>query len=128
MRRLLPFAGLLAAAGLTGLAASRLESRPGWILASTFLGAFGATTFVLHYLLAPRVLAKAEAAWAAGEPASTVLDLTAYHRAALGEAGHRIRLLRGRAYMALGFRNQAWAEYERADLRRVPVLLRPVAA
>lgn len=77
-------------------------------------------------VLAPRILARAEAAWAGDASPSQILALTDPVRTCGGETGHRIRLLRGRAALAQGFRNAAWGEYLEADLARVPGPLRPL--
>ena len=67
-------------------------------------------------------LKKAEAAWASGAPASEVADLLP--PAGGGELARQIHLMRGRAFMALGYRDSAWSAYRQADLARMAWPLR----
>lgn len=92
------------------------------LLATAALGVVG-----INNILAPRRLAEAEAAWASGAPPSAILDLTHRLQDTLGETSHRIHLLRGRAFLAQGFRNQAWVEHLEADLARMAFPLRVFA-
>lgn len=73
-------------------------------------------------------LARAEAAWAAGEPPDTVLGHLPDRIRVPGELGCRIELLRGQALWASGQRDAAWLAFLQAQLARVPLILRPAVA
>ncbi len=117
----------LAVPVLLGLGAflNATEGKAGWYAlgTATCIG-WGLFWAFRRRVLGPRRLAKAEAAWADDAEAARILELTAPVRAVAGEVGHRLHLLRGRAYLAQGFRNQAWAEFLEADLARMPFPLR----
>lgn len=120
----------LAVPVLLGLGAflNATEGKAGWYAlgTATCIG-WGLFWAFRRRVLGPRRLAKAEAAWADDAEAARILELTAPVRAVAGEVGHRLHLLRGRAYLAQGFRNQAWAEFLEADLARMPFPLRALA-
>ena len=72
-----------------------------------------------HWIL-PRALRKAEVSWDSSSPASETADLLHSAHFASGELGYRIHLLRGRARLAQGFRNQAWSDFLQAQFLRLP--------
>lgn len=118
-------AGALAVLGWAAHAAAPDLQAAVPLAGSALAGGAGFALF-RRAVLAPRLLAKAEAAWAADAPPSQVLALTEPVRSCGGEAGHRLRLLRGQALLAQGFRNAAWGEFLEADLARIPFPVRPL--
>lgn len=120
-RRLVPVLLLLLLALFLALESSRLEPGFGWVLAATVgVGGWAGWAFRQAWLW-PVTLARAEARWAAGEPASTVAEELAPASGARGEVGYRIHLLRSAAHQALGYRHQAWLDLLEAQLARLPL-------
>jgi tetratricopeptide (TPR) repeat protein len=122
------FAALAAALALLGWSvhAAAPEVQAAGVLLWSGLAGWAGFALFRRSLLAPRILAKAEAAWAQEASPSQILAQTEPVRTCGGEVGHRIHLLRGRAALAHGFRNAAWAEFLEADLARIPLPVRPL--
>ena len=132
----LPFPSLRATTRgllLTGaalLAAWGIWRDPGhaWVLCGAALGGAWLGWGVRQAWVYPRALARAEAAWAEGVPASEVAELLLPASLATGEVGHGIHRLLGVAHGSLGYRDRAWLDHRRAQLARLPWWLRPLAA
>ena len=132
MRRLFGFLSFSVGARILSLVllaacTALLVSNLGWAGLGAALASFAAGAWIRRRFFDLPKLRKAEAAWAAGAPASEVADLLP--PAGGGELGRQIHLLRGRAFMALGYRDSAWRTYLEADLARhllpLRLLLRP---
>jgi len=76
----------------------------------------------------PARLARAETMWAAGEPASAVVECLSRAPLATGELGYRIHLLRSSAHQSLGYRDRAWLDALEAQLSRLPLWKRLVVS
>jgi tetratricopeptide (TPR) repeat protein len=123
-----PIAGLVLSSILLAVSGTLLIQDLGWWgLAAAAAAVLAGTWIRQRFITLPR-LKKAEAAWAAGTPASEVLDLIPV--AGGGELGRQVHLLRGRACAALGYRDGAWAAFREADLARTAwplrALIRPL--
>ncbi len=123
-----PLAGLILSLALLAASGALLMRDLGaWGLAAAAFAAGSGTWIRQRFLTLPR-LKKAEAAWAAGMPASEVLELLP--TAGGGELGRQVHLLRGRICAALNYRDAAWAAYREADLARIlgplRLLVRPL--
>src|SRR5690348_4525163 len=120
-RRLLAVLSVAVLAACTGL----LVSDMGWWGLAVSAFAMGAGTWARRRWIELPRLRKAEAAWASGAPASEGLALGP--PVGGGEQARQIHLLRGRVFLALGYRDSAWAAYREADLARLPWPLRTLA-
>ncbi|WP_279342963.1 tetratricopeptide repeat protein [Geothrix paludis] len=119
---------LIALMLLLSLEGFRRDPRFGWILPLTVLaGAWLGWAIRQAWLYPPR-LARAEAMWAAGEPASAVAECLSRAPLATGELGYRVRLLRSAAHQALGYRDRAWLDALEAQLARLPLWKRLVVS
>ena len=120
-RRLLAVLSVAVLAACTGL----LVSDMGWWGLAVSAFAMGAGTWARRRWIELPRLRKAEAAWASGAPASEGLALGP--PVGGGEQARQIHLVRGRVFLALGYRDSAWAAYREADLARLPWPLRALA-
>ncbi len=104
------------------LAAASLRHEPGfgWLLAGTLTAGVWLGWAVRQVWIYPALLARAEARWASGGPASEVSELLAGAPLATGEVGYRIQLLRGAVHAALGYGDRAWLDVLKAQLVRLP--------
>src|SRR5690242_20067998 len=117
-----PIAGMVLSAILLAVSSTILIQDLGWWGLAAAAGAMLAGTWIRgRFIVLPR-LKNAEAAWAAGKPASEVLSLLP--NTGGGELGRQIHLLRGRASAALGYRDGAWAAFREADPARMAWPLR----
>jgi tetratricopeptide (TPR) repeat protein len=106
----------------------RLSPAFGWILPLTVIAGAWLGWALRQAWIYPAQLARAEAMWAAGEPASAVAECLDRTPLATGELGYRIRLLRSAADLALGYRDRAWLDALDAHLARLPLWKRPLVA
>ena len=104
------------------LAAASLRYEPGfgWLLAGALTAGVWLGWAVRQVWIYPALLARAEAHWASGGPASEVSELLAGAALATGEVGYRIQLLRGTVHAALGYGDRAWLDFLKAQLVRLP--------
>ena len=125
-----PYLGvvLLLLAGLLAGWAAWLDPGSGWVLAATVLLGAWLGWAIRQAWLYPRLLARAEARWAAGAPASDVAALLGDAPLALGELGYRIHLLRSLAHGSLGYRDRAWLDQLQGQLVRLPWWVRPLVS
>lgn len=122
--RLRSFLGLtlaLLAILLLSLEGFRRDSGFGWILAATAMAGCWLGWALRQAWIYPAQLARAEAMWGAGEPASAVAECLSRAPLATGELGYRIHLLRSAAHHALGYRDRAWLDALEAQLSRLPL-------
>jgi len=117
---------MLAAAFMGGLVL--LTSTPGGLLPLTALALlsitiiFGAWIGIAvrsRWVDQPR-LVRAEQRWAAGAPASEVLQVLGDPAWQQGEGGYRRLMLKSVLHLALGYRDRAWLEALEAQLARLP--------
>lgn len=106
----------------------RTEPDFGWILAGTAFAGLWLGWGLRQVWIYPARLARAEARWAAGGPASEVAGILAAAPLATGELGYRIHLLRSAAHEALGYRDRAWMDGLEAQLARLPWWTRALAS
>jgi Flp pilus assembly protein TadD len=125
-----PFARLALGLLLLGLLAALLVEggpHPGQtalILAGT-VGLGGCLGWVIRQVwIYPSLLRRAQALWATQAPASEVAEILERGTFATGELGRQIHLLLGYTHFALGYTNQAWMDFLRADLAHLPFWLR----
>lgn len=130
MTKALPFARLALGLLLLGLLVVLLVeggSHPGWtalLLAGT-VGLGGWLGWVIRQVwIYPSLLRRAQALWATRAAASEVAEILERGTLATGELGRQVHLLLGYAHFALGYTNQAWMDFLRADLARLPFWLR----
>lgn len=97
------------------------EPRFGWILGGTLILGTWMGWAIRQVWIYPAKLARAEAAWAGGAPASEVAEILAGVPLATGELGYRIHLLRSAAHHALGYRDRAWLDLLEGQLSRLPL-------
>lgn len=119
---------LIAVMVLLSLEGFRRDPRFGWILPLTVLAGAWLGWALRQAWVYPARLTRAEAMWAAGEPASSVVERLAGTPLATGELGYRIRLLRSAAHQALGYRDRAWLDALEAQLSRLPLWKRPLVS
>ena len=119
---------LIALMVLLSLEGFRRDLRFGWLLPLTVLAGAWLGWAIRQAWLYPTRLARAEAMWAAGEPASAVAECLSRAPLATGELGYRIRLLRSAAHQALGYRDRAWLDALEAQLARLPLWKRLVVS
>ncbi|MBS1767139.1 MAG: hypothetical protein JST05_07040 [Acidobacteria bacterium] len=99
----------------------------GWIGLGSALVSLAAGTWIRHRFIELPRLEKAEATWASGGSttrAGAVDGLRLGLPLGGGELARQIHLARGRAFMALGYRDSAWKAFLEADLARVGLPLR----
>jgi tetratricopeptide (TPR) repeat protein len=113
---------------LLSLEGFRRDPAFGWILPLAVVAGAWLGWALRQAWVYPARLARAEAWWAAGEPASAVVEGLDRTPLATGELGYRIRLLRSAANLALGYRDRAWLDALGAHLARLPLWKRPLAA
>lgn len=109
--------GLLAAILLQG------GPQPGWtalLLAGTIVLGAWLGWLIRQVWIYPSLLRRAQALWATHGPASEVADLLEGASLATGELGRQIHLLMGYAHFTLGYTNQAWTDFLKADLSPLP--------
>jgi tetratricopeptide (TPR) repeat protein len=111
---------LLLLAALLAVAGFREEPRFGWYLIGAMVTGTWLGWALRQLWLYPRRLARAEARWAEGAPASEVAELLSSTPLATGELGYRLHLLRGLAHAALGYRDRAWLDALNGQLARLP--------
>ena len=119
---------LLAGAALLAAWTVWLDPGHGWVLGIAAVGGAWLGWGLRQTWVYPRALARAEAAWAAGAPASEVAELLAPAALAAGEVGHGVHRLLGLAHGSLGYRDRAWLDHLQAQLARLPWWLRPLVA
>lgn len=97
------------------------------VLGAVGLGAWLGAYVRMRWSDRPRLL-RAEVRWAAGHPASDVLEVLGDHAWAWGETGYRRLLLRSALHLSLGYRDRAWLDGLEAQLARLPLWKRIVVA
>ncbi|WP_243304484.1 tetratricopeptide repeat protein [Geothrix oryzisoli] len=113
---------------LLSLEGFRRDPAFGWLLPPTVMAGIWLGWALRQVWIYPARLARAEAMWAAGEPASAVAECLARAPLATGELGYRIRLLRSLADQALGYRDRAWLDALDAHLSRLPLWKRLIVS
>jgi tetratricopeptide (TPR) repeat protein len=102
------------------------EPHPGWTalaLAGTVVLGAWLGWGIRQVWIYPSLLRRAQALWASHGAASEVAELLERASLASGELGRQIYLLLGYAHFTLGYTNQAWTDFLRADLARLPLWL-----
>jgi len=113
---------------LLSLEGFRRDPAFSWILPLTAMAGAWLGWALRQAWIYPTRLARAEALWAAGEPASAVAECLSRTPLATGELGYRIRLLRSLTDQALGYRDRAWLDALEAHLSRLPLWKRLIVS